>query len=540
MPNKHLPLQEIARIQAKHELTIKNAEDKLVAAPMTLDPTEMPLATFQTLPAVMPLFNLLIDRIARDSDYLINQVGPTDVFSQKMADIVRKVYTDENPHKSPSDGTSPLCQTMMLGLLRSDYLFDEKAAAITDNSVQKSFAKTRVPLNQGWKQVEINTIASSFPALSTRTGLAYEEIKRSLLEMDKDNAIGHGSICVSSSERDIITALDRAHRQFLTSYPSETLTSKGIPSSLPVTIVFVVQEGERNVGDQSLLRRGLESLGIKVVRKSLVDLNKDLTLEDKTHFARLRVRSTDDGGEERFGPDGVDLPVSIFYFRGLYDYSEYEKYPEFSWDVRLKIEKTMSIKCPSVPYHMCTWKIIQKQLFNEPELLKRFIPDEDQAAVLRDFMVPHYTLTNFETDENLKKLINDAISNPHSYIVKTLKEGYGFILDGQEMVDALKKLTSDDKTTNQDEWKSKFAANHLLVYRINSKSRAGAILKNGELHEFEDLEGEFGTYGAILTDSDSRVIFNMDAGYLLRTKSKSNMGGGVMSGVSALDAVEFV
>merc|ERR1712000_136455 len=109
-----------------------------------------------------------------------------------------------------------------------------------------------------------------------------------------------------------------------------------------------------------------------------------------------------------------------------------------------------------------------------------------------------------------------------------------------EMVDALKKLTSDDKTTNQDEWKSKFAANHLLVYRINSKSRAGAILKNGELHEFEDLEGEFGTYGAILTDSDSRVIFNMDAGYLLRTKSKSNMGGGVMSGVSALDAVEFV
>ena len=110
------------------------------------------------------------------------------------------------------------------------------------------------------------------------------------------------------------------------------------------------------------------------------------------------------------------------------------------------------------------------------------------------------------------------------------------------MVTNLRRLITHDDVEDpaEDKWKSTFSHTHLLVYRINSAPRAGAILRNNEIKEYADLETECGTYGAIFSDEGGKVFFNTEAGYLFRTKSKSTVGGGVMSGVSSLDAVEFI
>ena len=522
---------EVHDVMHRVNLTMRDAAGAVIHAPLSVVPQHMPRATLATLPSVMPLFNAMTERIARDFEYLVSRVGPTDQFSQKLAEIIREVYM------TPGAAYQPL----MLGLLRSDYLFDSSAPALSA-AAAASFERARVPVNAGWKQVEINTIASSFPALSSRCGQAVQQLYPA------------EDIAASTSERDVVTALERAHRHFCNAYPMLSVAAPAAnnndnngSSSSPIVrpcVVFVVQPGERNVGDQGLLRSGLEALGVCVVRKSIVDLDTDLLVDPVTRQCSVSVTTTTATAPE--ATTTTRRPVSIFYFRALYDWKEYEDHP-CAWAVRRRIEATMAVKCPSAPFHMCTWKSIQQHLFAEDALLRKFSPDADEAQVLRNFMVPHYELSHVwegaatERGRAIRALVDDAIARPQNWVVKTLREGWGFILEGDRMKQQLEALVAAVAASASAAAAAAadlhtFAQTHLLVYRIRSPSHAGAMMRAGVMAQYADLESELGTYGAIFSDGH-KVLFNVECGYLLRTKSKSQQGGGVMSGVASLDVV---
>jgi hypothetical protein len=123
---------------------IKNDEAHSVHAPLTLLPTRVPRARFLQAKKVAPLLNLLVDRIARDEEWLLETLQGVlagDEFTRRLVEVFQEV------RKEPKE------QNVYLGIHRSDYMLD-------------------MPREEGGEhrmlQVEMNTIASSFGCLSEK------------------------------------------------------------------------------------------------------------------------------------------------------------------------------------------------------------------------------------------------------------------------------------------------------------------------------------------------------------------------------------
>jgi glutathione synthetase len=384
-------------------------------------------------------------------------------------------------------------QRMMLGIFRSDYLiydYNRDAGSNGTNSTVVVQSDT-VSDGQPFRQVEINTISVAFPALSSRVGRVH------LKPLDHHL---RGTVQFFSSEVDVVEGLAAAHDWWRTQYGGEA------------AVVFVVQKGERNAGDQRLLAEGLAGRGVKSVRLTLADLATGLRVDDTTHQATVET------------PDGT-VPVSLFYLRALYDIRDFED--DACWAAREQIERCTAVKCPSLPYHLCTWKRVQQALSDATGL--REFADEADAKLLHSCMVKQYLL--HRTDPATNAAIEQAIADPRQFVVKTQKEGTGGVIVGED-VRTLLSIPPTDSRYDQ------VRREHLLMERIPARRRPGRVLRDSQVVDVSDLECEVGSYGVLLSDGELKI--NKAAGYLVRTKSGSHEGGGVMSGVAALDTIAIV
>jgi glutathione synthase len=111
-----------------------------VHAPFSLFPCPFPLKPFERAIKLQPLFNLLVDKVARDDEFLcsiMDSLSTADEFTNQIYQIYLK--TRHHP------------QSIWMGIHRSDYMLD---------SIDEEL---------GIKQVELNTISSSFSSLSSKT-----------------------------------------------------------------------------------------------------------------------------------------------------------------------------------------------------------------------------------------------------------------------------------------------------------------------------------------------------------------------------------
>ena len=328
----------------------RTPDDKSVfeGAPMSLLPNAYPKEAFEQAVDVAPAFNELVDRVSRDATFLEETLGggvsTMDPYTGKLLQLYKKVYVE-------SEEGSAARQADRLGIHRSDYMLN--ADKNGDYRI---------------KQVELNTIASSFAGLSCK---------------------------IAGLHRYLTSRYETATSEFLTAnvqkVSSSTESPSGVPSNpaleeLPMgmkvaydryverfaasnekpVILFVVQEGETNTVDQRLLEFALwENHGIPVVRKSLTKLDAELVLEDGI----LKL-----GGKE----------VALVYFRAGYaptDYPGGENGPE--WNARLTLETSKAVKCPSLGYHLAGTKKVQQELAR-PGILERFFPDSpDKVQAMR-------------------------------------------------------------------------------------------------------------------------------------------------------------
>ena len=110
-------------------------------APVSLVPNTFPKQAFDYAQEVAPIFNVLVDKVSRDKDFLVSNLGnvaENDNFVSRLLQI----YTN-----LPDE---IILNSIHLGLHRSDYMVDESS-------------NEDVLL-----QVELNTIASSFGCLSKK------------------------------------------------------------------------------------------------------------------------------------------------------------------------------------------------------------------------------------------------------------------------------------------------------------------------------------------------------------------------------------
>ena len=359
----------------------------------------------------------------------------------------------------------------------------------------------------GLKQVEFNTIASSFGGLSSQVSALHKYLSdvgaypTSLSDTIKAEAL-HKSASTSS----LAKGLAAAHIAYGNS-----------KSSRPLCVLFVVQDGERNVFDQRLLEYALLSeSGIRAFRLPFHRTLEDTKLDSDRSLLYTPPHT----------PSTV-YEVTTVYFRAGYSPDDYPN--EHSWVARQHLEKSRAIKCPSILTQLAGCKKIQQVLAtpHSPHL-QRFLPNEAQAARVLKTFAPIYPLDESEAGLEARKLATHPDSAVR-YVLKPQREGGGNNIYRKSIPGFLEKLP-----------KSHWPA-YILMEMIEPPPLRNAIMRNGELQK-GGVICELGVYGVCLwtngqdENDKGKVLENWEAGYLLRTKGDQSEEGGVAAGFGAVDS----
>ena len=477
-------------------LVVRRAPSYEITHPaLTLQPTIVTEQSFRTVETLQPIWNLLVDRAARDSEFLNRHLSETAASDKEFVGRLVSLYNDVYV------GDGKVFQPLMLGIFRADYMRDLTAAAQGQ---------------QEWKNVEINTISVSFAALSTRVGQLHEFFKQvEQVERGTDTqSARRGNVVVSDSINKIPAALAAAHNLVL---------STNQPMHLVPVVVFVIQDKERNTGDQYLLSFGLlANHGVRSIRRTLTELHAELTL------------TTPSGGGAPTAIIGNKYIATVFYFRSCYVPTDF--ITESCWSVRRDIELSSAVKCPSLPYHLMTTKKLQ-QVLSEKQTLARYVTNAEACDALHNSFVGQWSLNADEVGaEAVASRILDAVANPSKYVLKPQLEGGGNLFAGAKMVAQLQTTQEEDPA----QW-SRVRKEYILMERIHFAVTSGSLLRFGEVvHLKDNMCCELGTFGTILSDGSPAPALNEYAGYVVRSKPADVDDGGVMAGVAALDCVELV
>ncbi|KAH0619041.1 hypothetical protein JD844_018646 [Phrynosoma platyrhinos] len=127
-----------------------NKSDVVNFAPFTLLPSAVPSDLLEQAYSVQQDFNLLVDKVSQDTEFLECTLASTlkvDEFTAQLFNIYKQVLKEG------------VTQTVFLGINRSDYMFDCGTGGFP-----------------ALKQIEINTIAASFGGLTSRTTAVHRHV----------------------------------------------------------------------------------------------------------------------------------------------------------------------------------------------------------------------------------------------------------------------------------------------------------------------------------------------------------------------------
>lgn len=505
-----------------------NDPSQYVHLPISLLPSSFPKQAFQDVVAAAPVFNILVDRLSRDKDYLnsaLGEVSKSDEFTGRLLQMYNEVYFS---------GVSASAQPVALGLHRSDYMIDDSIAGIGAGIS----AKKRL------LQVELNTIASSFGCLASVTAdlhryllerfflpsLALQPPSSSSVPDELKSFLSsylhnHGLVLPPSASSSAAAAAaigNLPQNPTLVQLPSALARAHDYYSNPSGIIVFIIQPGERNLFDQRFLELNLwERYHKQVIR---------LSLEEVATRCELRQH----GGTDALFLDGHH-EVSVVYFRAGYTPVDYPS--ERAWEARRMIERSAAVKCPTLGYQLAGTKKVQ-QLLCAPQALGRFL-SEEQCVVARRHFTGLYGLGQEEMKEEggvSAMAVKAAIAKPQAYVLKPQREGGGNNFYDDELKKAL------------ETWSPEKLSGHVLMQRIQAPARHAYLMREGKV-VVGPAVSELGIFSAFLGDASAEddgeegkggVQVNGYAGFNVRTKLATVNEGGVATGFAVLDSPVLV
>ncbi|KAI3337270.1 glutathione synthetase-like protein [Xylariaceae sp. AK1471] len=471
------------------------------AVPVTLFPSPFPKVCFDQGIAVQKAYNELYASISQDEEFLarmVKEIGDSDDFITELWKVHLRVKEEGYvQHKS-------------LGLFRSDYMVHQDA---TNSGPQI-------------KQVEFNTIASSFGGLSSQTSQLHKYLASTeypLLEKS-----------ISSDTLDLppnnsAAGLASGIREAFVSYgESSTGHSK--------CVVFLVQDGERNIFDQKHLEYSLQqqqqqpsSSSTEQRPVATIPVFR-LPFSEIQQHTRLATGSGSGSGRQLlYTPPQLPthtFEVAVVYMRSGYGPGDY---PDASaWEARYHLERSAAIKCPSVLTQIAGTKKVQQVLATTPSMLGRYLTESASSS---DDLVG--TFTNiYPLDASEAGLKARAIATDpelcKGYVLKPQREGGGNNIYRAAIPPFLRSVP-------EAHWPS-----YILMELITPPAVRNTILRNGHL-EHGGVICELGIYGTCLWDQHAETILhNEQAGYLLRTKGDQSEEGGVAAGFGCMDSCALV
>ncbi len=304
-------------------------------------------------------------------------------------------------------------------------------------------------------------------------------------------------------------------------------SSKSKPD-LPMCVLFVVQEAENNIFDQLAISAELQSMHqIQVFR---------LPFHHAAEHTRIPLKNT--SRPLIYTPPhspSTKYEATTLYFRAGYSPNEYT-FPE-AWQVRLHLERSAAIKCPSILTHLAGSKKIQQILATPSSpYLERFLSrttSKDFVNRIQSTFAAMYPLDDSSAGQEALKIANDP-AMAERYVLKPQREGGGNNIYGAKIPSFLASLGDERKYKG-----------YILMEIIEPPQLSNSIFRNGVVKSGEII-GELGIYGICLwrnagTDGRSaEVLENYEGGFLLRTKGRESEEGGVAAGFGAVDSVCLV
>ena len=479
-------------------------------APISLLPNAYPKDVFRRAQSLAFPFNLLVDRISRNGDFLLNTlaggVAEADPFTGKILQLYQQIYLDEQDNFAKSADR--------LGIQRSDYMLTVRGEGR--------------PLEL--KQVELNTIAASFAGLAVHVAALhrhfiarFESELNDFLCLNKSVMVGSNPATLSDNDEVpdnpaltcLPEAMNIAHKRYKSRFPN----------SAPV-ILFVVQEGETNTVDQRMLEFQLwEAHSIPVVRMSLTRVHQDLEVDPSNGAAYI---TTAEGRQE----------VSVVYYRAGYAPTDYpDGYSGIEWDARERLERSRATKCPSLGYHLAGTKKVQQALAR-PGVLEQFFPNHDEYIMvqgMRSVFAGLYSLGDDATLEDLAAVEDALHGSEDQYVLKPQREGGGYNFYGSDLANKLKQNTQRDPVTNELTL-GKNLAEFILMERLFPPQQQAVLLRSGRVQGVGQSISELGCFGVLVASSEGDIVHNQYAGFLLRTKFSNVDEGGVASGFATLSS----
>lgn len=438
------------------------------AVPLSLYPATFPEGLYYHAQHIQPLFNVLVHRMVVQRHWLeglCERLAQHDDFVAQLLNIWKQ-------SKEPR---------LRLGVFRSDYF-----ARVSENGTLEL------------KQVELNTIAASFPYLAELlTNCHQQRGENSHLNPDANSTQNQeptlpGGLPIPDNRaaHEIAACMSTACLLF---------AKKHEIAAKDLCCVMIVDAEEGNIYDQNGLAELVES---PVFRLSLAEAFGTLCLSTTGHL-QLEHKT-----------------VALVYFRSGYAPADYVSAD--CWAARLRIEQSTSVRVPDIGCHLAGLKKVQQEL-SDPQALALFIPEEDEARNLQDTFVE---LLPLDADDHGDENAQRALTNPSKWVIKPQREGGGHNIYDTDIPDFLSSISRTER------------AAHILMERILPRTEPLMLLRNGRLWVGEAVS-ELGIYGSILVN-DGVVVENKAAGYLVRSKPSNVHEGGVAAGFAYLNSIQLL
>lgn len=251
------------------------------------------------------------------------------------------------------------------------------------------------------------------------------------------------------------------------------------------------------------------------------------------------------------------IEISVVYYRAGYTPSDYPT--DVQWNLRLLIEKSLAIKCPSIGLQLAGAKKVQ-QVISQVEVLGNFleIGSVDPSSTTSTTS-PKSKLTISDSEELLKSFsglypldqspsgeaaLKLAYETPEKFVLKPQREGGGNNVYRTDIPTYLNELSKKDQSNLDKGGDGKvleregYILMELIEPPLGSKS---ILVRSGADPKESDVISELGIFGVTLFKAGAggkgaEIWLNQTSGHLLRTKGRESDEGGVAVGFSVIDS----
>ncbi|CAG7966205.1 unnamed protein product [Penicillium olsonii] len=482
-------LSQIQDWQINHGSLLKNLESQtehsVFSYPVGVSvyPTPFPKSQFRKAMDLQPVYNELYMAVAGDEEWLYNatkELIPTEPLANALWGI----------HEQSKEAES--VQEISAAVFRSDYMLHMSGIESSD-----SLAEHEATL----KQVEFNTFSCAGAAHAKRVADMHRYMTRTgfynfgdATEQQRPNA---ASLPRNDNIESLASLLATAHKAY------GAPRSKGAEQT---AILHIVQPYNFNIADERPIEYALWERE-EPVHNYRLEWGEDI----------LQYTTLTDTNELLFHPPWLaahdPVEVSVVYMRAGYEAHEYD---HTGWQARLRLEKSIAIKCPSILSHISTFKKVQQAL-TAPGALERFLAP-DKAELIRNTFVQQYPLDQSVEGLRAQKIIrDDRISN---HILKPSLEG-----GGNNVYDDIPEFLSSIPPAAR--------SSYILMERIEPPLSRNLLVSRAGAQEGL-VVSELGVYGTCLWKK-TEALCNTCAGWSFKTKHADVDEMSVVKGYGCFD-----